>query len=194
MKREWLKELGLTDEVLDKIMAENGADIEKVKSKVSTLETERDSYKEQLETANKEINSYKEMDVDGIKASVETWKTKYETDTAEMQKKLSAQAYEFALKEYIGGYKFTSDLVKEAVVAQLKQKEFKLEDGKFLGADDYMKQLKEANPTAFADVEDKQPTITLPTGGANKPQKGMPIAELMKIKNANPEFDITPYL
>ncbi len=31
MKREFLKNLGLEDEVIDKIMAENGKDIEKAK-------------------------------------------------------------------------------------------------------------------------------------------------------------------
>lgn len=40
MKREFLKELGLTDEQIDKIMAENGKDIEKYKTLAETKEAE----------------------------------------------------------------------------------------------------------------------------------------------------------
>lgn len=76
MKREFLKELELTDEAIDKIMAENGKDIEGFKSKVSTLETERDGLKTQLDEANTQIEGFKELDVDGIKAAADEWKQK----------------------------------------------------------------------------------------------------------------------
>ena len=35
MKREFLKELGLTDEQIDKIMAENGGDIQREQDKLN---------------------------------------------------------------------------------------------------------------------------------------------------------------
>lgn len=49
MKREWLKELNLSDEQIDKIMKENGNDIENAKSTV------KESYKE-IESENKSLN------------------------------------------------------------------------------------------------------------------------------------------
>ena len=131
MKREDLQAKGLTDEQIDFVMTENGKDVEKVKTKLTAAETARDDYKEQLETANTTIQGYKEMDIEGIKKSVTDWETKYNTDTKALQDKLDGQAYDFALKEFVNGYQFTSDLVKEAVIAQLKAKEFKLNDGKF---------------------------------------------------------------
>ena len=189
-----LKELGLTDEQISAVMAENGRDLEKVKTKLTAAETARDEYKEQLEAANTTIQSYKDMDIEGIKQSASDWEKKYNDDLKAMQDKLDGQAYDFALKEYVSGSQFTSDLVKEAVIAQLKAQGFKLNDGKFLGADDFMKQLKEANPSAFADADIKQPKITLP--GTNTPPIGvtkedfkkMTYAERMKIFTENREL------
>ena len=51
MKTEFLKELGLEQETISKIMAENGKDIEAEKKKTQKAEGERDNYKSQLETA-----------------------------------------------------------------------------------------------------------------------------------------------
>ena len=194
MKKEDLLAQGLTEEQVSYVMAENGRDIEKVKTKLTAAETARDEYKEQLETANTTIQSYKDMDIEGIKQSASDWEKKYNDDLKAMQDKLEGQAYDFALKEYVSGYQFTSDLVKEAVIAQLKAQGFKLNDGKFLGADDFMKQLKEANPSAFADADIKQPKITLP--GTNTPPIGvtkedfkkMTYAERMKIFTENREL------
>lgn len=194
MKKEDLLAQGLTEEQVSYVMAENGRDIERVKTKLTTAETARDEYKEQLEAANTTIQSYKDMDIEGIKQSASDWEKKYNDDLKAMQDKLEGQAYDFALKEYVSGYQFTSDLVKEAVIAQLKAQGFKLNDGKFLGADDFMKQLKEANPSAFADADIKQPKITLP--GTNTPPIGvtkedfkkMTYAERMKIFTENREL------
>ena len=124
MKTEMLKELGLTDEQISAVMAENGRDLEKVKTKLTAAETARDEYKEQLEAANTTIQSYKDMDIEGIKQSASDWEKKYNDDLKAMQDKLDGQAYDFALKEYVSGYQFTSDLVKEAVIAQLKAQGF----------------------------------------------------------------------
>ena len=175
-------------------MEANGKDIEKVKTKLTAAETARDDYKTQLETANATIQSYKDMDIESIKQSASDWEKKYNEDLKAMQDKLDGQAYDFALKEFVNGYQFTSELVKQAVIAQLKQQEFKLNDGKFLGAEDFMKQLKEANPSAFVDADNKQPKITIPTGG-NAPLgttkedfKKMTYAERMKIFTENREL------
>ena len=51
MKREWLKEMGLSEEMIDKIMSENGKDIEKQK-------LSGESYKKELETLKKKEESY----------------------------------------------------------------------------------------------------------------------------------------
>ena len=77
MKREFLEglDLGLGEDVklsknaIDAIMAENGRDIEAKNNTITALTTERDGLKTQLGDANATIQSYKDMDIDGIKKS-----------------------------------------------------------------------------------------------------------------------------
>ena len=85
MKTEFLKSLNLSQEVIDKIMAENGKDIAVEQKKAEKVIQERDSYKlkaESLETqvndANTEIQKFKDMDIDGIKKAADDWKEKWE--------------------------------------------------------------------------------------------------------------------
>ena len=68
MKREELKALGLADDVIDKIMGINGADIEAQKAKLTPVQTELDGLKAQLTEANTTIEGFKKLDVDGIKS------------------------------------------------------------------------------------------------------------------------------
>ena len=72
MKKEFLKGLGLEDEVIDKIFAENGKDVNAVKAEVDNL-------KKDLETANGKITDY-EKEIGTLKESI--------GDTEAMQKKI----------------------------------------------------------------------------------------------------------
>ena len=63
MKREFLKELGLADEQIDKIMAENGGDIQREQEKLNEKVKELEIVSGQLTEANKTIKSYKDMDI-----------------------------------------------------------------------------------------------------------------------------------
>lgn len=51
MKAEFLKGLGLEQDVVDKIMAENGKDVAAEQAKTTKAVSERDNYKDQLATA-----------------------------------------------------------------------------------------------------------------------------------------------
>ena len=171
------------------------------KETFDTKETELDGVKKQLEDANTEIQSYKDMDIDGIKKAAADWEEKYKTDTAALSKKLEDQATEFATKEYIGKYQFTSDLARNAAVAEFMKQEFKRDaNGKFLGADDFMASMKEANPGAFVAEEPPAPEDTPPTPKPHfappkpaTPPKGgkkMSLTEKMKYASENPGIDV----
>lgn len=125
------------------------------KEKYLTEKTRADGLEEQLTNANTEIQSYKDLDIDGIKKKAEEWETKYTTDTQQLKEKMEQQTYDFEAERYLTGYKFSSELARKAAIQEFKEKKFQLQDGKFLGADDFMKEMKESNPTAF--VEEKAP-------------------------------------
>lgn len=93
MKRDFLEGLGITDkDIIDKVMSENGKDIESAKSVNAETAKELELLREQLETANKEIESYKDMNIEEIKQKAEDWELKVkdleETLTATKQEAL----------------------------------------------------------------------------------------------------------
>lgn len=187
MKREFLKNLGLTDEQVNQIMTENGNDIEKYRKEVEsktkeleTLNTKYESAQNSLNDANKQIKSYKDMDIEGIKNSAAEWEKKYKDETAELNKKLTQQERDFATNSYFAGMNFTSESAKRGIISQFKEQNFELKDGKFIGADEYINGLKESDAGAFV-VEKTKDEPSLPTFTKGTASKGAPGGE----NNAN---------
>lgn len=186
------------DEKLKLINLEDGGYV--AKDKLDTKITELKDTKKLLEDANATIQTYKDMDIDGIKKSVTDWEAKYNTDTKALQDKLDEQATEFAAKEYMSKFHFTSTLAAKAAMSEFMAHGFKRgDDGKFLGADDFMSAMKESNPGAFV-VETPpsqdpppapKPTFT-PPNPANPPKlkKKMTLTEKMKYMAENPGTDV----
>ena len=176
MKREFLEGLDLGEGVkmpksaIDAIMAENGRDIEAKNNQITTLTTERDGLKEQLTPANDTIKSYKDMDIDGIKAKAGEWETKYNTDTQALKDQLAATEYGFAVKEAVAGLKFSSESAKKAFVADLTAKKLPL--GKLLGLEDFAKTYKESDPDAFLPENDDKTPVATRGGGGGGPTQG----------------------
>jgi hypothetical protein len=191
MKREFLKSLGLEDEAIDKIIAENGKDIEATKAKadksqeIENLKSELLAKDKLIEESNVQIQKFKEMDVDGIKAAAEEWKNKYtefenqsKAEKEAYENKLKEQKYEFTLKEVTSGLKFPNELTQKAFLNELKAKNLPLEGDKLLGYDDYIKEVSEKNPGIFVTEEPKKdeglPQLVKDTSGAGTPpQSGM---------------------
>ena len=92
MKRKFLEDLGLEKDVIDKIMAENGADIEAEKAKTTKATTELEDAIKQLDTANNTIKDLKKNNADNeelqqtIKEHEETIKQMKKDHEAEITK------------------------------------------------------------------------------------------------------------
>lgn len=98
MKREFLQnfKIGdqtLTKEIIDAIMNENGNDIEAARKPFSDYE----SIKQQLSDANKTIEDFKNMDVDGIKKAADEWKAKFEQAEKDHAAKLADMEFDSLL-------------------------------------------------------------------------------------------------
>ena len=174
---------------------------DKMDARVNALTTELTGVKEQLTTANETIHSYEDMDIDGIKKSAADWKEKYETDTKALQDQLTAQNRDFATRTFLGGYKFSNDLVREAVYDRFVKKDFRMEGEKFLGAEDFMAEMQKQYPTGFVTdepaeppVEPQQPStpkpVFTPAQPPAGPKKKMTLAERMKYHNEHPDAPI----
>jgi dsDNA-specific endonuclease/ATPase MutS2 len=173
MKREDLKKLGLTDEVIekagleadlpDKIMALHGKDIEKHKEDLATATTAAEGLQKQLDEANKQIESFKELKPEELQKAVEDWKTKAETAEAEAKKQIDALKFDHALDGALLGAKAKNP---KAVKALLKIDDLKLtDDGKLLGLDEQVEALKTENDYLF---ESDEPEPKIVAGGKNK--------------------------
>ena len=98
---------------------------------------------EQLNTANETIKGFEGQDIEGIKKKVSEWETRYNTDTKKLQDQLAAQERSHAEDLFMAGYEFTSKAARNGVLAELRAKEFKIDNGELLGAKDFMTSLME---------------------------------------------------
>ncbi len=193
MKREFLKGLGLEETVIDQIMDENGKDINKANEKVKTLEIEVNNTKELLTNANKEIDSYKSMDIDAIKKSAEDYKTKYETAENDYKAKIAEMELNNKLEKYVDGLNLKNDIYKNAVISQIKEKELKFDGDTLLGGEELVKGFKEKYAEAFVDTKPK-PTFADTTPGSSQNEitkkdfNKMSYQNKLKLYNENPDL------
>ena len=143
------------------------------KEKYTGLKTEADGYNKQLTEANTTIESYKEMDIEGIKKSADEWKQKYETDTAALNQQIETQKRTFAAEKYLDGQKIKSPLARKSILSDFMAQNLEFKDGTFVGAEDYMKKMKEQYPDDFESEQKEEPpqkkTWVRGTSGTYKP-------------------------
>lgn len=118
---------------------------------------------------------------------------KYDKEMKDYQTQLSKQAYEFAVKEFANSKTFSSNAAKRDFVQSMIAKNLSLEDGRIIGADDFVQIYSKDNADAFVtpkEKDDPKPQFANPTG-QKKPEK-LSLSEMMKMKNENPDatFDI----
>ncbi len=177
MKRDFLESLGLEKEVVDKIMAENGADLEKEKAKTTAAKADLADVRGELTAAKTELDALKASSVDAaaIQKKFDDLQAKYDTDTKALQDRLSDRDYSDAITAGIAksGLKFSSKSAERAFTAALREKKLELKDGELTGLDDFIKAQKEADPDAFAP-DKPAPRFTAGSGsggGHGEPSK-----------------------
>ena len=94
MKRKFLEDLGLEKETIDKIMAENGNDINAEKAKVADIQSQLDKSNKIIEERDKQLEDLKKStgDVEAMKNQIETLQNankdalaKYQADIKELK-------------------------------------------------------------------------------------------------------------
>lgn len=182
MKREFLKDLGLEQEIINKILAENGKDIEGLKATNATLTTELNSVKDQLSEANNQIDRFKTLDYDGVKKEASEWKAKAEAAEKDANNKITILKRDYAIDGALAKAKAKNT---KAVKALLNLDAVTLSDNGLLGLDEQLSKVKEENAYLF-DAEDSKPAgrVVGPTPGA----KDMGSEDHAKANNAFREY------
>ena len=198
MTREFLKNLGLEDSVIDKILAENTQDVNQEKAQTTTAQTALAEAQGKLTAAQAELEGLKNTgggdgDAAGIMKQLSELQEKYKTDIAERDAKLADRDYSDAITRAITGkaLKFSSKAAERDFIARVKEKKLELTDGELTGLDDFIKAQREADPDAFAPDKAPPRFITGGGGGHGAPGGGgtKTPAELMAeaIGKANAE-------
>lgn len=154
----------LPKEVIDLLMDMNGKSINELKKELEKVKTEKGGLETQLAEANQKIESFKDIDVDKIKAEIDEWKNKYEIDTQTLKDSLSQKDYDYKISELTNGLKFSSNGAKKSFMNDLKEKGLKLENDTLLGFDDFVKSYQETDPDAFMKETETTSEVFTSTG------------------------------
>lgn len=184
MKREFLKGLGLTDEVIEQIMAEHGKAVhaEQAKGaekdgKITALETEREGMQARLAEANRQLEGYDPE-----------WKTKAEAAEQEANKKIEQMQFDYALEAALSGARAKN---AKAVRALLNLDGLKLSEGQVIGLKEQLEEIRQENDFLF-ESDKPVPEIVLP-GNPPVPDKApdkMTYSELCTYLAQNPDAEI----
>lgn len=162
MKTEFLKSLGLAQEAIDKIMAENGKDIAAEKAKTTKLENERESLKEQLKTATESLEGFKDVDPAAMQSEIDKLNKQLKDQQASFDAKEADRAFKDMLKEAI---KTAGGRNDKAVMAMLNMNELKASKNQSEDIKKALETVKESDAYLFGSDEPiNNPTVTT-TGG-----------------------------
>lgn len=150
--KELLKKLGI------ELTADQAKQLEEVIGKefVSAEEATKSTTKiedleRQLADRDNDIVKLKsDTTSEDLKKQLEQLQGKYDNETKSLRDKLSAQETDFAAERLLSGYNFASDRIRQSVLQEFKGKGFKYENGKFIGGEEFLEQLKKDEPASFA--------------------------------------------
>ncbi len=168
MKRKFLEDLELDKDVIDKIMAENGRDIEAAKGDLTEITTERDNLKKDIAARDEQIETLKKS-----AGSNEDLKKQIESLQAENK----ATKLNGAIEKALTNAKALNITAAKALLKDLDKAELS-DDGTVKGLDEQIKALQKDESTKFlfaAPEESKKATIKgmTPTDGGDDKPKGV---------------------
>lgn len=183
----------LTDEqraAITKAVAENYKTVNEFNSKVTKLEGERDSWKDQYTGVKTSLDKFDGVDVDDLKAQIAEQKKKAEEAEKNANEKLAARDYADAVKANTAGIKFSSAAAQRDFESQLQSKNLPVNDGKLLGFTDFLAQYKADNEGAVLDesVEEKAKfTDSMNSGSSTSKSKDSDLTRAMRAAMGLPD-------
>lgn len=189
MQRKFLEDLGLEKEQIDKIIAENGSDIENARnSEKGKFDTERTTLQGQISDLQGQVTQ-RDADLSAlnekltaaqadasklpdVQSALTGLQSKYDTEKQEWAQKTVQQTYEYMVRDRANGLTFSSAAAKKEFIRSAIEKKFQVDGDSLLGFDDYVNKYKESDPGAFkVEQQDGQepskakPNIVLPPAG-----------------------------
>ena len=124
MKKEQLLALGIDEEAAKKVMDINGEDIESAKrplsEKIVALESERDGFLGQLETANEALKSFEGINPADIQEKLVTAQTALQQAEERHKSEIAARDSRAETEKFLVGKKFINEITKNHFVNQIE--------------------------------------------------------------------------
>lgn len=174
-----------------------------VAKKVSAAEKERDSWKVRAETAEETLKGFEGKDFEGITKDRDAWKEKFEKLETD-QREAAAKAERSAMvAEFLKDTVFVNDITRKAVTSQLEEA-LSQDSAKGKSVESLFNAIvkdKEGKLLPNIIVEESQQQAEQRRSGivgrsinGSKSGESLSTAELMRMKNENPNLDISQYL
>lgn len=183
MKTDFLRELGLEDEIIKKIMAENGKDIEREKEKANALTIELSSVKSHADELAKKLEGA--GDVDKLKSDLIEWQEKAKAIEAESQAKLKKLETLGIVKDFANTKKFVNEITKDAIASRLVEL-LESEESKGKSLDDLFLELVDGKENILLDDTKPTPPVVTKMAGEGEAEDGV----IKAFKKLNPNLKL----
>ena len=139
-------------------LATKETQIETLNGTIGTRDSDLADLKAKLEAAGTDADKLNTLTND-----FNTLQTKYDADVKNYKAQLKKQQYEFAVKEFAGKQKFTSQAARRDFINSMIAKDLKMENETILGAQDFVTAYSKDNADAFVVEADPTPEPPKPT-------------------------------
>lgn len=180
MERDFLRELGVSEEAVEKIMMENGKDIAaEAEKRNKKLEAERDGLQQRLKDAEATLKSFEGIDPEKIQSELADWKKKAEDAEKDYNAKLTQRDQQDWLKQKLDEYGVKSPYARRQLEQECMAQGSGLawKDGKFMGFDEFMKAAKEKDAGLYQTAEEKAAAEKAAKQKENAPQFTAPAGD-----------------
>jgi hypothetical protein len=145
MKREFLTDLGLETEQVNKIMAEHGKTVNSLKDEADKAKEDADELKGQLSDRSKRAEGNEDLQEQIKKLQDENKKVK-----DDYEQKLTEKTFDYSLDKALADAKAKNP---KAVKALLNKEAIKLDGDKLLGLEEQLKSIQESDGYLFGESE-----------------------------------------
>lgn len=174
-------------------LASLNAQIETLNGTIGTRDTDLEALKKQLEEAGTDAEKLTTLSND-----LATLQGKYDADVKSYKEQLKRQAYDFAVKNFSNGLKFSSKAAQREFERAMREANLKMDGDSILGAEDFRVKYAETNEDSFvvdAPIAEPEPEPYIPQFVASTPTvdtgKKLSLSEQMQMKNENPNFVVS---
>ena len=192
MKSERLREIGLTQEQIDVVMAENGKDINAAKGNVEHLTTQVSELQNQLGERDTQLKELKKdlKDNETLTNKIAELEKQNETMAAESKSKIEGIQKNHAIENGVREAKAKN---MKAVIALLDMEKITYKDGQLSGLSEQLENLKKGEDSSFlfGETQPNKPAGTTPPNppsggtGGNQPSGNTFAQAIANALNAN---------